>query len=290
MDQICSRRPSFTLSSLTCHRFVIASIAISSKAFCDAFCTNAHYAKVGGISVSELNLLEREFLSMIDWRLVVRVPSHVISLANPLFSRLCPPLAPFSRPLSAPMRSPLPTAAPPHSQKRSHGPRRPRPKLTKRPLTCPRARSAHASSSRHTTRASSGPARATRSRAGTRRRPRTGTRPTATLTWAASARARRPRTRLRARSSSRPRRMRPAGAVRRSSRTWPSRRCRSRGAEARRPGERAGRCVARPQTRCCASRGSFRGARGRRPCWACLSEPIFPGPTIVRGAPSASPR
>lgn len=76
MDQICAHRPQFTLSSLTCHRFVIASIAISSKGFCDAFCTNSHYAKVGGISVSELNLLEREFLSMIDWRLTVRALLH----------------------------------------------------------------------------------------------------------------------------------------------------------------------------------------------------------------------
>jgi hypothetical protein len=70
IDQICARTPSFTLSSLTCHRFIIASITISSKGFCDAFCTNAHYAKVGGITVAELNILEREFLSMIKWRLM----------------------------------------------------------------------------------------------------------------------------------------------------------------------------------------------------------------------------
>ncbi|KAF8995430.1 hypothetical protein BDQ17DRAFT_1392200 [Cyathus striatus] len=56
IDQICARMPLFTLSSLTC--------------LCDAFCTNQLYAKVGGISVTELNLLEREFLSAIDWRLM----------------------------------------------------------------------------------------------------------------------------------------------------------------------------------------------------------------------------
>jgi len=61
--------PLFTLSSLTCHRFVITSIAVSSKGLCDAFCPNNLYARVGGISVTELNVLEREFLSMIDWRL-----------------------------------------------------------------------------------------------------------------------------------------------------------------------------------------------------------------------------
>jgi len=70
IDQICARMPLFTLSSLTCHRFIITSITVSSKGLCDAFCPNNLYAKVGGISVTELNVLEREFLAMIDWRLM----------------------------------------------------------------------------------------------------------------------------------------------------------------------------------------------------------------------------
>jgi len=69
IDQICSRAPLFTLSSLTCHRFIIASICVSSKGLCDVFCTNQLYAKVGGIPVAELNVLEREFLKAIEWRL-----------------------------------------------------------------------------------------------------------------------------------------------------------------------------------------------------------------------------
>ncbi|TEB37516.1 cyclin-domain-containing protein [Coprinellus micaceus] len=70
IDQICALRPRFTLSSLTCHRFIITSIAVSSKGLCDTFCPNKFYARVGGISVAELNMLEREFLHMIDWRLM----------------------------------------------------------------------------------------------------------------------------------------------------------------------------------------------------------------------------
>ncbi|CEL61530.1 Nuc-1 negative regulatory protein preg OS=Neurospora crassa (strain ATCC 24698 / 74-OR23-1A / CBS 708,71 / DSM 1257 / FGSC 987) GN=preg PE=1 SV=1 [Rhizoctonia solani AG-1 IB] len=69
IDQICTLLPHFTISSLTVHRFVISSIAVSSKALCDAFCTNSHYARVGGIKLIELNVLEREFLEKIDWRL-----------------------------------------------------------------------------------------------------------------------------------------------------------------------------------------------------------------------------
>ncbi|KAF9059791.1 cyclin-domain-containing protein, partial [Rhodocollybia butyracea] len=67
IDQICARVPLFTLSSLTCHRFIITAITVSSKGLCDVFCNNTLYAKVGGISVGELNVLEREFLRMIEW-------------------------------------------------------------------------------------------------------------------------------------------------------------------------------------------------------------------------------
>ncbi|KAF7977764.1 hypothetical protein HWV62_2866 [Athelia sp. TMB] len=69
IDQICTRMPLFTLSSLTCHRFIIAAVTVASKGLCDTFCTNNLYAKVGGISITELNMLEREFLLAIDWRL-----------------------------------------------------------------------------------------------------------------------------------------------------------------------------------------------------------------------------
>lgn len=68
---MCGRLPRFTISSLTVHRFLIASVCVSTKALCDAFCTNSHYAKIGGIKLAELNVLEREFLSSLEWRLIV---------------------------------------------------------------------------------------------------------------------------------------------------------------------------------------------------------------------------
>jgi hypothetical protein len=76
--------PLFTLSSLTCHRFIIAAIAVASKGLCDTFCTNNLYAKVGGITVTELNMLEREFLQAIDWRLTVSNHSSYWLEALPL--------------------------------------------------------------------------------------------------------------------------------------------------------------------------------------------------------------
>ena len=61
--------PQLTITSLTVHRFIITAITVSSKALCDVFCTASYYAKVGGLSLSELNLLEREFLKILDWSL-----------------------------------------------------------------------------------------------------------------------------------------------------------------------------------------------------------------------------
>ncbi|KAH9971070.1 cyclin-domain-containing protein [Lactifluus volemus] len=69
IDQICAREPTFTISSLTVHRFIITAVSLSSKSHCDAFCTNSHYARVGGLAPSELARLERAFLAAIDWRL-----------------------------------------------------------------------------------------------------------------------------------------------------------------------------------------------------------------------------
>ncbi|KAI0044535.1 cyclin-domain-containing protein [Auriscalpium vulgare] len=69
IDQICARVPTFVVSSLTVHRFTITAVALASKTLCDAFCTNAHYARIGGITTHELARLEREFLFAIDWRL-----------------------------------------------------------------------------------------------------------------------------------------------------------------------------------------------------------------------------
>lgn len=70
---VCARMNTFTISSLTVHRFIIAGVSVGSKALSDSFCTNGRYARVGGVSVPEMNLLEKEFCEAIDWRLTVRL-------------------------------------------------------------------------------------------------------------------------------------------------------------------------------------------------------------------------
>ncbi|KAL6454173.1 PHO80 PHO85 cyclin PHO80 [Candida maltosa Xu316] len=60
----------FTLNSWTVHRFLLVATMIAQKALEDFFYTNDHYAKVGGVSLQELNCLELDFLKRVDWRTI----------------------------------------------------------------------------------------------------------------------------------------------------------------------------------------------------------------------------
>jgi hypothetical protein len=70
VDKLCSMYPAFTISSLTVHRFLITAATVAAKGLSDSFWTNSLYARVGGVSVRELALLELEFLRKLDWRIV----------------------------------------------------------------------------------------------------------------------------------------------------------------------------------------------------------------------------
>lgn len=70
IDRLCALYPAFNVSSLTIHRFLIASTTVASKGLSDSFWTNKTYARVGGVSLTELALLELEFLFRVEWRIV----------------------------------------------------------------------------------------------------------------------------------------------------------------------------------------------------------------------------
>ncbi|ODV77331.1 cyclin-domain-containing protein [Suhomyces tanzawaensis NRRL Y-17324] len=61
-------QPFFTLNSWTVHRFLLVGTMLAQKSMEDFFYTNDHYAKVGGVAISELNCLELDFLERVDWR------------------------------------------------------------------------------------------------------------------------------------------------------------------------------------------------------------------------------
>lgn len=63
-------QPYFSLNSWTVHRFLLVATMLAQKCLEDFFYTNDHYAKVGGVALTELNCLELDFLARVDWRLV----------------------------------------------------------------------------------------------------------------------------------------------------------------------------------------------------------------------------
>ncbi|WOK93581.1 hypothetical protein Cni_G02281 [Canna indica] len=67
------QQPNIHLTSFNVHRLIITSVAVAAKFIDDAFCTNAYYARVGGISTLEMNRLEINFLFSLDFRLQVTV-------------------------------------------------------------------------------------------------------------------------------------------------------------------------------------------------------------------------
>ena len=86
IDRLCALYPAFTITSLTVHRFLIASATVASKGLSDSFWVNKTYAKVGGVSVKELALLELDFLTRMEWRIVPK-PEVLVDYYRSLVKR-----------------------------------------------------------------------------------------------------------------------------------------------------------------------------------------------------------
>ena len=70
IDRLCALYPDFTINTLTVHRFLITAATVAAKGLSDSFWNNSTYARVGGVRVAELKLLELEFLYRVDWKIV----------------------------------------------------------------------------------------------------------------------------------------------------------------------------------------------------------------------------
>jgi hypothetical protein len=86
IDSLCALYPAFTISSLTVHRFLITAATVASKGLSDSFWTNSTYARVGGVSLRELALLELEFLWRVHWRIVPK-PEVLVDYYRSLVER-----------------------------------------------------------------------------------------------------------------------------------------------------------------------------------------------------------
>lgn len=105
MDQVVQFNSDFVISSLNVHRLLITSIMLASKFFDDVYYNNAYYARVGGISNTEVNSLEMEMLRMISFSLFVQPDQYQryrTSLYCHVDSRNADPAAQSTFPPSSP--------------------------------------------------------------------------------------------------------------------------------------------------------------------------------------------
>ncbi|XP_021755216.1 cyclin-U4-1-like [Chenopodium quinoa] len=71
LDRFTQRQPLLPINSYNVHRLLITSVMISAKFMDDMYYNNAYYAKIGGITITEMNFLEVDFLFGLGFHLNV---------------------------------------------------------------------------------------------------------------------------------------------------------------------------------------------------------------------------
>ncbi|KAL0001742.1 hypothetical protein SO802_015523 [Lithocarpus litseifolius] len=71
IDRLVHRHPDSLVISLNVHRLLVTSVMVASKMLDDEHYNNAFFARVGGVSNAELNRLELELLSLLDFGVAV---------------------------------------------------------------------------------------------------------------------------------------------------------------------------------------------------------------------------
>lgn len=72
LDRLVKKCPDLRLSNQNAHRLLISGVVLAAKFLDDRQYSNVHYAKVGGISTRELNMLEFEMLCQLDFSVFVQ--------------------------------------------------------------------------------------------------------------------------------------------------------------------------------------------------------------------------
>jgi len=78
IDRVIRKNSSFLVNSLNVHRLLITTIMLGAKFFDDQYFNNKYFGKVGGVSQREMNLLEIEFLFMINFDLFVETELYKV--------------------------------------------------------------------------------------------------------------------------------------------------------------------------------------------------------------------
>ncbi|CAD8095181.1 unnamed protein product [Paramecium primaurelia] len=71
IDRVQEKNSDVVINSYCVHRFMLACILLSIKYNDDDYYKNDYYSRVGGITLQELNSLEQELLTLLDYQLFV---------------------------------------------------------------------------------------------------------------------------------------------------------------------------------------------------------------------------
>jgi len=90
LGRLCQHSPAYCPTMHNVHRLLVASLLVASKATDDVFHANLFMAQCGGITVGELNKLERDLCEKLNWRLL-----PTVSEMRALLEAVGNPNAPF---------------------------------------------------------------------------------------------------------------------------------------------------------------------------------------------------
>lgn len=76
IDRITNVKSGVTVCNLSAHRLLLVAMMLAAKVQDDLCYSSKHYAKVGGLSVEELNVMEIAFLKMLNWKTFVDPMEH----------------------------------------------------------------------------------------------------------------------------------------------------------------------------------------------------------------------
>jgi len=71
LDRVGKIDPSMTVCAPNVHRLLVIVVMVAAKFHDDLFHSNAYYAKVGGLSLKEVNVLEAKLLTLLGWKTYV---------------------------------------------------------------------------------------------------------------------------------------------------------------------------------------------------------------------------
>jgi len=78
IDKVGKSNDCMTVVDVTVHRLLIIAVMLAAKFHDDKYYENSYYAKVGGLTLREVNVLELAMLKELQWKLLVTAKEYLL--------------------------------------------------------------------------------------------------------------------------------------------------------------------------------------------------------------------